>query len=133
MGAMPSNEMATRNVGTPMLGVVAIAVLLHAYVALTEWTNALWAASILLWALFPYAAAVLVALATRRAALGVIPGVVALLLDVWLVYSVRSSSSSTAAIAFLWMPLWNLIIVLVLGIGGALVWKHLLGGGSRAT
>ena len=125
--------MATRSVGTAMLSLLVVSAAFHAYVALTEWTDFAWGVGMLVWAMVPFLAAALVTFISRRTSLGVIPGITALVLDVWLVYSVHTSTSSTAVIAYLWMPLWNLILVVLLGGGGMFILGRIGNARSRAT
>jgi hypothetical protein len=64
---------------------------------------------------------------------GIVPALAAFMFAAWSVYVIRTSTSSTAAIYYLWFPLWNLIGVLVLGIGGYFMWRQLGERGKRAT
>lgn len=64
-----------------------------------------------LWALVPYGLVLALSFfeGTRRA---VISGaVLALAFDAWNLYEVTRSTSSTAVLAFIWVPLWNTMIV----------------------
>jgi hypothetical protein len=64
-----------------------------------------------LWALSPYGLVLALSFfeGTRRAAIA--GAVLALAFDAWNFYAVAGSTSSTAALAFIWVPLWNTIIV----------------------
>ena len=64
-----------------------------------------------LWTLLPYGLVLALSFfeGTRRA---VIPGgVFALAFDGWNLYEVARSASSTAVLAFIWVPLWNTMVV----------------------
>ena len=120
--------MRTHGITPILLALWVLAVAFHAYEALTEWINFLDWISVLFgfgllgWSLIPYIAAAALTLATRRALLGIAPTALALLLDLYTLFVVRSSHSSTAGLAYLWTPFWNLILVVPLGAGGALLW-----------
>src|ERR1043165_4787845 len=110
--------MAKRGLSAALVGVIAIAVVFHAGVALWEWDNVVAGLAWFIWSIVPFAAALLIAAVSGRSILGIVPALVALGFAVWSVYAIRTSTGSTAAIYYLWFPLWNLIGVLVLGIGG---------------
>lgn len=64
-----------------------------------------------LWALLPYSLVLALSFfeGTRRA---VIAGVaLALVFDAWNLYEVSRSTNSTATLAFIWIPIWNTLIV----------------------
>ena len=65
----------------------------------------------LLWALLPYGLVLGLSFfeGTRRAVIAA--AVLALAFDAWNLYEVTRSTSSTAVLAFIWIPLWNTIIV----------------------
>ena len=120
--------MRTDLIGPVLIGLWVLAVALHVYEALTEWINVLdWPTVLFVfvltgWSLIPYVAAAALTLATRRALVGIAPTALALLFDLYTFFGVRSSHSSTAALAYLWAPFWNLILVVPLSAGGALLW-----------
>jgi hypothetical protein len=116
-----------------MFTVIAVAVAFNLWVAIREWTDLVTGGPWFIWSLFPFVAAVIVAIVSHRPTLGTITSLVALALSVWWVYAIRTSSSSTAAIGYLWFPLWNLVVVVVLGIVGSLIWSRSTGKGRRAT
>jgi hypothetical protein len=64
-----------------------------------------------LWALLPYGLVLALSFfeGTRRAVTA--GAVLALAFDAWSLYEVARSTSSTAALAFVWIPLWNTMIV----------------------
>ncbi len=120
-------------IGPMMLGLLALAVAFHVYEALSEWTPSLFSFGVLVWSLTPYAAAVVIAAVTRRPLLGIVPVSLALLLDLYTLIVVRYvSHSSTAALAFLAVPLWNLVLVVPLGVAGAFLWLRFRHANSRA-
>ena len=88
---------------------IAAAGLLHGYVhsmlsrQAPEWF-------FLLWSMVPYVVCLLVLILSARAVHVISAAAVALLLDGWMYYSVLTSSSSTAVLGLLWMPIWNTII-----------------------
>ncbi len=91
---------------------------LHAYIALFESAKVatLFNAGLFSWSCLPYGAALALALLTRRPWAGIVAAALVLLVDVWTYYAVFvRPKGSTAALALLWMPLWNLIIVVPLG------------------
>lgn len=67
-----------------------------------------------LWASAPYGLVLALSFfeGIRRAVIA--GGVLALAFDAWNLYVVAQSTSSTAALAFIWIPLWNTIIVVPL-------------------
>lgn len=64
-----------------------------------------------LWALLPYGLVLGLSFfrGTRRAVIAA--AVLALAFDAWNFYQVARSTSSTAGLAFIWIPLWNTMIV----------------------
>lgn len=90
-------------------GLMACAVGLHAYEqsVLSRDTSVSY---FLLWSMTPYILC-LVVLILSRSALHVIVGVsAALVLDAVMYYSVLYSSSSTAVLGLVWMPIWNIFV-----------------------
>jgi sulfite exporter TauE/SafE len=92
--------------------VSALALALHAYENIYDSSRPqfFWLA----WSLVPYLLCLaLSAFAATR--VPVIAGaILALAFDLWTYYSVITSQSSTAVLAFLWGPIWNTIIVVPL-------------------
>ena len=124
----------TRRIGVAvMFTVIAVAVAFNLFVAIREWTDFLAGGPWFIWSVLPFAAAVIVAVIFRQPTLGTVTSAVALALSVWWVYAIRTSSSSTAAIGYLWFPLWNLIVVVILGIAGGFLWSRFSHRGNRAT
>jgi hypothetical protein len=115
-----------------MLYLLGLAVALHSYQALSEWTWSLFSLGVLAWSLAPYALAAAIALVARRPILGIVPISLALLLDLYTLVAVRYvSHSSTAALAYLAVPLWNLILVVPLGSAATLLWLRFRHANSR--
>ena len=114
--------MRAHGISPVLLGLWVLVVALHVYETVTEWTNVLFGFGVFAWSLFPYIAAWALASATRRALLAIVPTALALLFDSYTLFVVRSSHSSTAALAYLWTPVRNLILIVPLGAGGALLW-----------
>jgi hypothetical protein len=115
-------------IGPGLVGVAVLALAFHLYEALSEWRLGLFSLGVFAWSLAPYAAAVLIAIATGRPLLGVVPVSLALRLDLYTLIAVRYfAHSSTAALSFLVVPFWNLIVVVPLGVAAAsfwLRWRH---------
>jgi len=110
-------------IGPALLGVSALAAAFHAYEALSEWTPSLFSLGVFAWSVAPYAVALAIAVVTRRPLLGIVPASLALALDLYTFIVVRYfSHSSTSALAFLAVPLWNLVLVVPLGTAGAFLW-----------
>jgi len=73
---------------------------------------------LLVWSLLPYASAVGVAALAKNVLVGVVPVCLVLALDTWTYYAVFvHPSASTAALALLAVPLWNLVLVVPIGAG----------------
>ena len=67
-----------------------------------------------IWSMGPYILCLLVMVLSRDAIHVIAAAALALTLDAWTVYAVKTSNSSTAILDFLWMPVWNTIIVVPL-------------------
>ena len=120
-------------VGLALLGVLALAVALHAYEALSDWTPSLFSLGVFAWSLAPYAVTLAIAVVMRRPLLGILPASLALVLDLYTFIVVRYfSHSSTSALAFLAVPLWNLVLVVPLGTAGAFLWLRFRHANHRA-
>jgi len=120
-------------IGPALLCLCLLAIALHVYVGLFEWTVSVFSMAIVAWSLVPYVISVVVASATGRQVFGVVPAFLALVLDAYTFIAVRFlSHGSTAALAYLWVPFWNLVIVLPLGIAAALLWVKLRHASQRA-
>lgn len=97
----------------PHLAVAALLIVAAAFHVFQNlrMTSANFALGWFLWALLPYGLVLALSFfeGTRRA---VIAGAVfALAFDAWNLYEVVRSTSSTAVLAFIWIPLWNTMIV----------------------
>jgi len=91
-------------------GLLALAIVFHVFQNL-RMMSADFAYGWFLWALLPYGL-VLVLSCFEGTRLSVIAGgALALAADAWNYYEVASSTSSTAALNFIWIPIWNTIIV----------------------
>ena len=117
--------MTRRNAQFALVATIAVAVAFNLWVAVREWSDLTTGGWWFIWSLFPFAAAIIVAIISRRPMLGAVTSAVALMLSVASVVAIRSSSSSTAAIGYLWFPLWNLLVVLIMGTVCGLVWARL--------
>ena len=112
-----------RALGPALLCLSFLAVALHVYIGLFEWTVSAFSLAIVVWSLVPYVVCVVMAYATGRPIFGAVPASLALALDAYTFVGVRFlSHSSTAALAYLWVPFWNLVIVLPVGIAAAFLW-----------
>jgi hypothetical protein len=67
-----------------------------------------------LWSMAPYIICLLVLVLSRGAIHVIAAAALALALDGWTVYAVKTSDNSTAVLDYLWMPIWNTIIVVPL-------------------
>jgi len=102
---------------------------LHAYIAFFQSTGGADSFNVALlgWSIVPYAVATALALMSRSALVGIVPMALVLLVDAWIYYEVFiHPKGSTAALALLWMPLWNLILVVPIGAGAGWVWSSVL-------
>jgi len=91
-------------------GILVVAIVFHVFQNL-RMMSADFSLGWFLWALLPYSLVLALSFfkGTRRAVIAA--GVLALAFDAWSLYEVSRSTSSTAAIAFIWIPLWNTIFV----------------------
>jgi hypothetical protein len=120
-------------IGPTFLSVLLIAAAFHFYEALSEWSASLFSGGVFAWSLAPYALAVLIVVITRQPLLGIVPASFALTLDLYTFLVVRyASHSSTAALAFLAVPLWNLLLVVPAGATGAFLWLKFRHANRRA-
>jgi hypothetical protein len=102
---------------------------LHAYIAFFQSSGGAdsFSLGLLAWSIVPYIVATALALISRSALVGVVPMALVLLIDVWIYYGVFiNPKGSTAALALLWMPLWNLILVVPIGVGAGWIWSGML-------
>lgn len=98
--------------------IVSCGVGLHAYIALFEADKVatLFNVGLFGWSCIPYVAALTLALLTRQPWVGIAAAALVLLVDAWTYYAVFvRPKGSTAALALLWMPFWNLVIVVPVG------------------
>jgi hypothetical protein len=105
---------ARRSIGLITIVICAVAVGFHGYSASRSWNSTPFAILIAGWSLTPYLAAVLVGVLNKRPLIGAVASAVALALDTNTYFNVRASESSTAALDYLWMPVWNLLLVVPL-------------------
>ena len=97
---------------------------LHVYVSFVDASEVSpFALGLLAWSALPYVAAFVLALIAGRAMVGLLATALVLAVDAWTYYEVfLDPTASTAALALLWMPLWNLVLVVPLGAGVAWGW-----------
>jgi hypothetical protein len=107
-----------------LFGLWALAGSLHGYQALAEWTDVSFGLGVALWSIAPYLATVALTMFTQRPLYGIVPTASAPALDVYTSIAVRLSHSSTAALTFLWVPFWNLVLVLPLSVGVLWPWSR---------
>jgi hypothetical protein len=116
-----------------LLCLCLLAVALHVYVGLFEWTLSAFSLAVVAWSLVPYVVCVVIAYATGRQVFGAVPAFLALALDAYTFIAVHFlSHSSTATLAYLWVPFWNLVLVVPLGAAAALLWVKLRDASQRA-
>jgi len=88
--------------------------------------------AILLYFAIPYALLLGLSLLLESAWTLVPPVLGVVGLHVWTAVAVASSESSTAALALLFVPLWQVVLAIPAGVVvGGLLWKATRGGGSR--
>lgn len=107
---------------------VALAVGLDGYVSLFKsGTGAsLFGLGLLAWSCLPYVAALALSRAVRDPRVGFVAAASALLVDAWTYRTVFvAPTSSTASLALLWAPLWNILVVVPLaaGVTWLLLWR----------
>ena len=97
--------------------IVALALALHGYENLTEWRRsaspgaAYWALGVFLWAMTPYALCAIVARLSVYAVPANVGISVAFLFDLGMHHEIAASTSSTRGLGYIFMPLWNLILL----------------------
>ena len=100
--------------------VVGVAFVLHGYESLSAWTSepgvVYWAIGVLAWSMTPYALCLIVAHLSINRTPANVGASVALLFDLAMHREISVSTSSTAALGYLFMPLWNLILLAPLSI-----------------
>jgi hypothetical protein len=89
---------------------VILAIAFHLYENVSK-TSGEFAYGWFIWALVPYGLVLGLACFAGTRIPAVAGAVLALLVDIWIHYEVAQSTSSTAVLAFIWIPLWNTIIV----------------------
>lgn len=115
--------------------IVVLGIALHIYIAVYESAGGFnsFSGGLLVWSSLPYVAAVIVAIASKKALVGAVASGLVLLVDAWTYHSVFiQPSSSTASLALLWMPLWNLILVVPIGAGVTWAWLRTRSAGNHA-
>ena len=110
-GLLSTQSRAQVRIPHPLIyGVLALVIAFHVFQNLTMMSTD-FSYGWFLWALMPYGV-VLVLAFFEGTRLAVVAGaVLALAHDGWNYYAVAQSTSSTAAINFIWIPIWNAIIV----------------------
>ena len=79
------------------------------------------------WAIVPYLVAAALALISRNALIGIVAVALVLLVDAWTYYEVFfHPKGSTAALALLWMPIWNPVLVVPIGAFVGWIWSGML-------
>ena len=82
---------------------------------------------LLKWAIVPYLVAAALALISRNALIGIVAVALVLLVDAWTYYEVFfHPKGSTAALALLWMPIWNPVLVVPIGALVGWIWSGML-------
>ena len=75
-----------------------------------------------LWGLTPYGLVLALSFFQSVSSAAVAAAVLALIFDAWSLYGVVRSTSSTAVLAFIWVPIWNTIIVVPIATFLAWLW-----------
>jgi hypothetical protein len=99
--------------------IVAFGMLLHAYIAFfkAEGGASNFSMGLMVWSWLPYLVCALFFLVTRRPLIPLFGVVLPAIMDTLNFYSVFiSPQSSTAALGLLWMPLWNLVLFMPVGL-----------------
>lgn len=91
----------------PHPAVIAVSIL---GVALFSYVSGFSAIGFLLWASVPYLFCILASCYAPTRVAAIAAAVVVLAFDVFVHYSVRTSKSSTAAIAYIYSPVWNTLV-----------------------
>jgi hypothetical protein len=121
---MPPNSRAAALVTILILGVG-----LHVYIAFFKSAGGpdSFGVGLLGWSIVPYLVAAGLALISRNLLIGIVPMALVLFVDAWTYYEVFiQPKGSTAALALLWMPLWNLVLVVPIGAGAGWIWSGML-------
>jgi hypothetical protein len=102
---------------------------LHVYIAffMSAGGSDSFGIGLLQWSIVPYLVAGAIALISRNALMGIVAVALVLLVDAWTYYEVFiHPKGSTAALALLWIPLWNLVLVVPLGALAGWIWSGML-------
>lgn len=94
----------------PLAIVVSVlALALHSYKNVYNASNPqfFWLA----WMLIPYVLCLVLSAFTATRTPAIAGAILAFAFDIWTYYEVMTSESSTAVLAFVWIPIWNTIIV----------------------
>jgi len=91
-------------------GLLLLAILLHSYGSYRA-TSDTFSYGFFLWALVPYVLVCVLGCFQGTRVPAIAGATLALTLDAWNYYEVAQSTSSTASLNFLWVPLWNTILV----------------------
>ena len=102
-------------------GLLVLAIVFHVFQN-TRMMSADFSYSWFLWALLPYGLVLVLSCfeGTRHSVIA--GGALALAADAWNYYEVARSTSSTAALNFIWIPIWNTIIVVPVATFLAWLW-----------
>jgi len=111
-----------------LVALLSLGVGLHAFVVFFKASGGLdfFGVGLLKLSIVPYLVAAALALITRNMLIGIVPAALVILVDVWTYYEVIIHPGSTAALALLWMPLWNLILVVPIGALAGWIWSGML-------
>jgi len=112
-----------------LVTLISLGLGLHAYIAffMSAGGPDSFGIGLLQWSIVPYLVAGAIALISRNALMGIVAAGLVLLVDAWTFYEVFiHPKGSTAALALLWMPLWNLVLVVPLGALAGWIWSGML-------
>ena len=123
---------APRTVSRVAIGICAAAALFHAYQAM-QGEGIEIAFPLFAWSIVPYMVPVVLAITGVRHAIAIVSAACAFAFDLYIFAAVHMSHSSTAAITFLWAPVWNATIVVPVAAGGVWLWFKIRHGGQRAS
>jgi hypothetical protein len=98
-----------------IFAIVALAVSLHAYENFSPASDQ-FSLGFFIWSLAPYMLCLIVASISTQSAPAIVGASAALLFDVAMHVEIAKSTHSTAGLGYLFMPLWNLLIIAPLSI-----------------
>lgn len=121
--------MSPNSRATALVTLLTLGIGLHVYITFFKSAGGLdsFGVWLLAWSILPYLVAAGLALISKKLLIGIIAMTLVLLVDAWSYCAVFiQPKNSTAALALLWMPLWNLVLVVPIGAGAGWFWSRML-------